>query len=493
MPKLRGPGFFTFFFGSILLLGLGLVGWAVVKSPRHVMEQFKRLYPDEPLEEEAYAQLISKGQKLLTEGKAAEAVAAFEQAFLDGEKKAARSLRAHAQAAVDQPAGATCALRGLGHPRPFDLATKSSRPSLAVFPRELLSAWVAPHGEKQRPVFVTRLDYALRRVAPIQVVTPEAIEAHDPQLFAREDSVALLYSDARGESPGIYARLLDTEGNVKAGPRMISAAEGAFTYDPTLAREQDGSYWVVYTQVTDAKAKVHDLFVRRVDRELAPLAEPIRLTAYAQPKKNRTVAAQAAVEATGGVLNIAYRLRRGSDAQVVLLRAREQALELKQGESLQGAANRAVSAPGEEEGDRFAGEAIVLSEGNGAYNYPRMACVDGGCLVVWDDEKAGGFAAAVAKDSGEVLWRRNFAPEGARPSLGRSGSRAVVVWYEDSRVQLASIDKDGLGKPTVIGRVGGRQPHPEVVAGAEPGQWYISWRDYEAAVFEPFVARVDCK
>ena len=55
-----------------------------------------------------------------------------------------------------------------------------------------------------------------------------------------------------------------------------------------------------------------------------------------------------------------------------------------------------------------------------------------------------------------------------------------------------SFVQRSIGVATVVAWVKGLQPYPEVVAGAEPGQWYISWRAYEAAVFEPFVARVDC-
>jgi hypothetical protein len=272
---------------------------------------------------------------------------------------------------------------------------------------------------------------------------------------------------------------------------MLSAADGAFTYDPSLVRADDATYWLVYTQITDSKAKVHDLFVRHLDRDLTPLGDAVRVTAYATPKKSRTVAAQASIDATQGLLNIVYRLRRANDSQVVQLRLTPQDLLEKQG-GVQRVSNRPVSS-GDEESDRFVGQAITLSENNGQYSYPRITCLDGGCLSVWSDEKTGAFAAWLGSDTGEVLWRRNFAPEGSRPSLGRSGSRAVIVWYEGNRVQLASIDKSGLGKPMVVGRAGGLQPHPEVVAGAEPGRWYISWRDYEAAVFEPFVARVDCK
>jgi serine/threonine-protein kinase len=31
------------------------------------------------------------------------------------------------------------------------------------------------------------------------------------------------------------------------------------------------------------------------------------------------------------------------------------------------------------------------------------------------------------------------------------------------------------------------------VAGSKPGEWYLSWLDYETGHLEPYVARVQCK
>jgi hypothetical protein len=113
-------------------------------------------------------------------------------------------------------------------------------------------------------------------------------------------------------------------------------------------------------------------------------------------------------------------------------------------------------------------------------------------LTVWSDDTHGAQAALVSKDTGEVLWRKNFAAAGYRPALGRQGQQVAVAWYEGDRVRFAQVDGSSVAEPNVVGWVKGLQPYPEVVGGAEPGQWYISWRAYEAAIFEPFVARVDC-
>jgi hypothetical protein len=138
------------------------------------------------------------------------------------------------------------------------------------------------------------------------------------------------------------------------------------------------------------------------------------------------------------------------------------------------------------------GQPVVLSDDPGVLAQPRISCLEAGCLTVWSDDAHGAQAAFLSKDTGEVLWRKNFAPQGSRPAIGRQGSQAALVWYDNDRVKIAPVDAKGIGVASVVAWVKGSQPYPEVVGGAEPGQWYISWRAYEAAVFEPFVARVDC-
>ena len=101
-------------------------------------------------------------------------------------------------------------------------------------------------------------------------------------------------------------------------------------------------------------------------------------------------------------------------------------------------------------------------------------------------------AAFIDGEKGEKLWHREFAARGSRPNVATSKAGAVVVWYESSRVRLASINRDGLGEASVLSRVTGYQPHPEIVAGPKPGQWYVAWRDYEAGHLETFVVRAQC-
>jgi eukaryotic-like serine/threonine-protein kinase len=489
MPKLRrwSGRTLAFSFAALALGVMGLVAWVYVEGPPRFLRRVGLDTTPPPLETEAYAVLVGSAQEQLADGDFTDAVATFEQAFENGEKKAARSLRSHVRV-VDEAGTGRCQLRGLGHPRPFEVTTKASRPTLARNGDNLVAAWVASAGAKQQAVFTAQLDYALRRISPERIVTPEVADAHDPQLLSTDRGLLLAYTDARGKQSLIYGRELDPLGNEKGPRRLINATETDYAYDPGLARAADGTLWAVYTQADDKR--VHDLYIRHMDQTLVPLGDPIRVTAYSPPEKLRTVASFASIEVGQDLIHLSYRLQRGLEYQVIHLRISPEARKITQG-GAERPETQSVKV-GDEPVDRFIGQAVALSEEAGVQAQPRITCLEAGCLTVWSDEERGAQAAFSSKDTGEVLWRRNFSPQGSRPAVGRQGNQAAVVWYDNDRVKIATADATGLGEPSVVGWVKGLQPYPEVVAGAEPGQWYISWRAYEAAVFEPFVARVDC-
>jgi hypothetical protein len=229
------------------------------------------------------------------------------------------------------------------------------------------------------------------------------------------------------------------------------------------------------------------------------MGAPVRITAYAPPDKLRTVASFASIELSRDLINIAYRLQRGVAYQVVQLRISPDDPLLQTGGVERATTQPAKGAEAEvDRTDRFVGQAVALAEETEVQAQPRITCLEAGCLTVWSDDTRGAQAVMLGKDTGEVLWRKNFATAGSRPALGRQGQQAAIAWYESDRVKFALVEgggtaaPTGVGEPNVLGWVKGLQPYPEVVGGAEPGQWYISWRAYEAAIFEPFVARVDC-
>ncbi|HTV25161.1 MAG TPA: serine/threonine-protein kinase [Polyangiaceae bacterium] len=493
MPKFRRSSgrILAFTFAAIALSVVAAVAWVYVEGPPRFLRRVGLDGAPQPVETEPYAQLVAAAQEQLADGEFTDAVASFEHAFENGEKKAARSLRVHARVADEANNSGRCELRGLGHPRAFDASTRSSRPTFARVGQNLIAAWVASAGPKQHAVYTTRLDYALRRIAPEQVITPEVIDARDPQLLGSDGALLLLYTDARGKESLVYGRELSLDGASSSGAHLLNATGSDYAYDPAMARAADGTHWVVYTQADDKR--VHDLYLRHLDRSLAPLGAPVRITAYAPPEKLRTVASFASVELSRDLINISYRLQRGVAYQVMQLRISPDDPQLQRGGVERAATQPAKGTEAEgERTDRFVGQAVVLSEETEVQAQPRITCLEAGCLTVWSDDTRGAQAVLLSKDTGEVLWRKNFAAAGSRPAVGRQGQQAAVAWYESDRVKFALVEGSGVAEPSVLGWVKGLQPYPEVVGGAEPGQWYISWRAYEAAIFEPFVARVDC-
>ncbi len=124
---------------------------------------------------------------------------------------------------------------------------------------------------------------------------------------------------------------------------------------------------------------------------------------------------------------------------------------------------------------------------------PRIACIEKACAVVWDDDNGGAYAAYVERDKAEPLWHREFSAKGIRPTLVSTKDQTLIAWYEDSRLKLAQLGRDGLGKASVLASVKGFQPEPDVTRGEKPGQWLVAFRDYESAHFEAFGLRTECK
>jgi hypothetical protein len=143
--------------------------------------------------------------------------------------------------------------------------------------------------------------------------------------------------------------------------------------------------------------------------------------------------------------------------------------------------------------DQFLGALSPLSRATSKNTTPRIACLKNACTVVWDDDNAGAYAAYIERDKAEPLWHRDFSPKGIRPTLVSTDDKMLVAWYEEQRLKLAEVKRDGIGKPSVLARVNGFQPEPDVTRGEKPGQWLVAFRDYESAHFEAFGLRTECQ
>ncbi len=329
----------------------------------------------------------------------------------------------------------------------------------------------------------TLLDSALRRVRPATSVTPEADTVRGPELVLAGDDLGLVYFDSAGKDPGVFSRLLDREGRI-AGPahRLSESVRGEL--DPALCRAPDGGFWAAWTQEIDGGTR--DVVARRLDDKLAPAAAAVRLTAFA-PAQGTTVAASALdVAVAHGHLYVTYAFERNTDYAVMLERVPLSDPQLVSGLEPQ----KGKTKKGQ---DRAIGTLKRVSQSGGKNAEPRIACAAVGCWVAWDDEKTGALLSFVEKERGDPIWRREFAKNGSRPAVAAVPDAGVVAWFESSRVRMAHATRDGLEESSVIGKVSGYQPQPAIAPGTAPGQWYISWRDYESGHLEAFAVRAECK
>lgn len=409
----------------------------------------------------------------------------FREAYKSAGSGIARSLMSHVEAAFESDAG-RCVTSGLGRPRPFKLVDPVSRPTLAVGSSGPVVAWVDTHEDfRKRQGFAALLDASLRRVTPAFLITPEARAARHPQLLKAGDRFAFIYWEA-GDSPGVYARLLHSDGRIAAAAQRISAQKSHQFY-PALARAEDGTFWAVWEE--DFEGISEDLVARHLGTDLKPLSPPLRLTAFAPAGKKKSAAGRPDIALHAGHLYVVFSLERGTGRQMMLLRTRLSDPGLERGLSQKIWANKDPSV----QPDRAVGTLEPVSSTTGKLAQPRIACSEQGCFVVWDDETAGALAAFVDPVKGELLWHREFASKGARPAIGTTGEATMLTWYEASRLKIAGITRDGIERGSILAKVSGFQPYPAIVPGSEPGQWYISWRDYEAGHLEAFVVRARCK
>ena len=483
-PRARRPLLWVLALGTLLAAtgawvwlggGLGLDSLALITR-------------SQPVESSQDAPQISEAQRLLHEQKPSDALDGLKTAFEAGQGKAARSLLAHVSVALEH-AGGQCRLTGVGHPRPFNSVTESSKPAALETEQGLLAIWADSDQAERTQAQLTLLDPALRRIRALSNVTPEGHTVRDPELFATNQGVGLSYWDFAGDTPGAYVRLLDTSGKILTAPTRLGTQTAKHPYYPALAPDGQGNFWAVW--VEPSRPRVFDLFVRKLDARLKPLSEPVAVTGYATPRILKTQAARPSIAVAHGLLHITYTLRRGHSQHVLLLRLTPELAQSGPGVNPE-AKQVAI---GDEESDRFLGQAIELTPSSGKHDYTTIRCHTGGCLVAWDDAASSAHLAFV-QPNGSVAWRRAISPPtGARPGLAVKDQQALVAWYESKRVYVAPVREGVLGEPSVVGRVSAiyQQPPPLILPAASSDRWYVSWRGYEAAVPEPFIAHVICK
>ncbi len=423
---------------------------------------------------------IARGQELLASGDGKGALDVFKDA-LKGNTAVARSVLSHMSVAIEEPSG-PCKLTGISRPRPYTIDLPVSRPSLLHSSAGTVFVWIDNHQDvRKKQAYAVLLDDALRRSAPEVSLTPEASSARQAQLLPAGDKYVLLYWDDGGTEPGVYARFISHDGHIAGPSKRISVAKKGELYAALAADEN--KFWAVWQEEVDKGST--DIMARELDAELAPIGDAVRLTAIPPSKgANGNAAGTPSVAVHNGHLYVAFSVNRGFEhLQVYVQRIALNDPLLKAG--LQ-STKRTVGK------ERYLGQAQPVSTREGKNTTPVLACAAEGCFVAWDDEKAGASVAFVEKDKGQMLWRRDLPPKVTRPAVAASDSSAVIAWFDESRLRLAPLTRDGLGAVSSISRVSGFQPQPDLAAGEKSGQWYISWRDYESAHLEVFALRTEC-
>ena len=430
-------------------------------------------------ETEAYSQKIARGQELLASGDGKASLEVFKDA-LKGGAAVARSVLSHMSVAIEEPSG-PCKLTGISRPRPYSIDVPVSRPTLLHGSEGTVFVWVDNHVDtKKRQAYGVLLDDALRRIGSEVPLTPEASSARQVQLLAAGDKYALLWWDDGGNEPGVFARLITHDSHIAGPARRISPASKGDLFAGLTAN--GNKFWAVWQEEVDKGST--DIMARELDAELQPSGEAVRLTAITPAKGATVAAATPAVAVLNGHLYVAFSVNRGQERlQVYVQRIALNDPTLKTG---------LVASKKTTGKERFLGQAQQVSGKGGKNTTPTVTCANEGCYVAWDDEKGGASVAFVEKDKGQMLWRRELPAKVSRPTVAASGSSAVISWFDESRLRIAQLSRDGLGAVTSLSRVSGFQPQPDVAAGEKPGQWYVSWRDYESAHFEVFALRTDC-
>jgi hypothetical protein len=226
---------------------------------------------------------------------------------------------------------------------------------------------------------------------------------------------------------------------------------------------------------------------RQLDDKLEPKSKIVRLADLLGVPRNANTASSPDGVISQGALQLVFSVDRGADRhQVMLLRVALTDPALGTGLVVDKKRKKQTT-------DLSVGTLVTLSRPLGKNTTARIACLEKACTVVWDDDAAGAYAAYIERDKLEPLWHREFSPKGIRPTLVSTDKQTLIAWYEDSRLKLAELGRDGIGKPSVLAKVNGFQPEPDVARGEKPGQWLIAFRDYESAHFEAFGLRTECQ
>jgi hypothetical protein len=247
-----------------------------------------------------------------------------------------------------------------------------------------------------------------------------------------------------------------------------------------MDRAPDGTFWVTWQQ--GPSPELDNVYLRHLDAELKPLGGELRATDYQADKGKPGKVSTPGVAVSSTNLFLALAVERDRQHIVERLRIPLGGQELTAGLT------------GESKTNRELGEAAIVNADKVAGELPAIACATDACFYVWQETDKGADAALIDPAKGTLLWRKRFAPRGGHPAVATTadGQAASVAFYEQGKVRIATVSRDGVGTTSTFARVTADQPRPWIAPGRAKGEWYVSWLDVEAGHNETFVARLAC-
>ena len=428
-----------------------------------------------------WAATISEAQKAFAEGDPQGAQKKLKDAQEQGAPSAlVKTITDQLKAAA--AGSGPCKVVAYGHPR-LPGTSNVSRPTVASGIRGPIVAWSDDHEQAGHDhVYSVVLDDQLRVTTAPRDLTPEGSEVARAVLLPSGDRTVLLYWDRSGREAGVRVRWLDVDGRIAGASTLVGAGRPG-QYWPAIDRTPEG--FIVAWQ-DDRDKEGDDLFARRLGPELDTVGPEVRLTDYAGPLGKGPNVRVPVVAVASNALFVGFKLERDNLHLAMRLR-----IALDDPTLAKGLEDPKFGVPKK---DRELGDVKLVNEDKLPADAPAIGCGNEGCFLAWHNEQGGASAALIDPAHGKVIWRKKFAPNGGRPSIGVSNDGQVyVAFYEKGAIKIAPLTRDGLGAVSTFGKVSGEQPRATIASARTAGEWYVTWQDAETFHSEVNVVRLVCK
>lgn len=428
-----------------------------------------------------WVKFMSEGQQLLAQGKTNEAQQLFQRSIGNTTSTVPRVLLENLRLALSSPG--VCQIKALGRPRSYERLESVHPPTITATEQGAVIAWADDHELKGQWHGYTQLmdDALLANGIPVNV-TPEATAVQALRLASVGNEMVLAYTEPRGSTPALFVRRLTNQGRIAGQPVVVTPLRGAVSADVAAAKP-DG-FWVVYTTEPEKQAASR-VWVRRFDSDGKPQHDAKLIAEYgSKPGRQTAKAFGPSVAQTNDALLVTYRLEQPRWQWNVL-----QHIAIDDPQFATGLDVKTESVL-----PRNVGKVTELTEKTRQFQPPSFACDATSCYAAWSEGNKGVHAAYVQPETGTVIWRKRFVQKGSQVTVSTNGSGVgLLAWYNNRRLYVAPIVRDGIGQSTLIARLKGDQSGPSVAPRDDAGHWTIGWSDFEAGHLEPYVASVACK